>query len=333
VADRTLSLLWDATRLRLLVEIDRRGSVSGAAKAVGIGQSSASEHLRLLEAAAGQRLVERNGRGSRLTEAGRVLAASANQALATLAAGEEELHALAGLDGGTIHIGASTTPGVYLLPDTLGCFRRDHPNVVVEVEIAATGEILDRLLAGRIQLALVGETPADERVALEPFLTDEIIGVSRPGLLRTEQGAAEAESLRGHTLLVRAPNSSTRQIADRELAKAGVTAERVWELDSSEAIKRAAREGLGVAFLSRYAVAEEVERGELESFRLAGRPAITRQLYIARLARRPLSPSERGFVVTLRRCCAKSADFAAACVAELFSIDGTPSSTTLHTTA
>jgi DNA-binding transcriptional LysR family regulator len=89
----------------------------------------------------------------------------------------------------------------------------------------------------------------------------------------------------------------------------------VWELDSSEAIKRAAREGLGVAFLSRYAVAEEVERGELESFRLARRPPIERRLYIARLARRPLSPSERGFIETLKRCCAKSADFAAACVA------------------
>jgi molybdate transport repressor ModE-like protein len=315
VADRTLSLLWDATRLRLLVEIDRRGSVSAAAREVGIGQPSASEHLRLLETAAGQRLVERNGRGSRLTEAGRVLASSASQALATLAAGEEELHALAGLDGGTIHIGASTTPGVYLLPDTLGCFRRDHPNVVVEVEIAASGEIMERLLAGRIQLALVGETQVDERVALEPFLADEIIGVARPGLLGIRKGTVRPGILGAHTLLVRAPNSSTRQTADRGLIAAGVVAERIWELDSSEAIKRAAREGLGVAFLSRYAVAEEVERRELESFRLAGRPRMKRKLYVARLARRPLSPSERGFIATLTRCCEKSADFAAACVA------------------
>jgi molybdate transport repressor ModE-like protein len=315
VADRTLSLLWDATRLRLLVEIDRRGSVSAAAKAVGIGQSSASEHLRLLETAAGQRLVERNGRGSRLTEAGRVLASSASQALATLAAGEEELQALAGLAGGTIHIGASTTPGVYLLPDTLGCFRRDHPKVAVEVEIAATGEIVERLLSGRIQLALVGETKVDDRVALDPFLADEIIGVAKPGLLAIRNGRVRPEALGAEILLVRASNSSTRQIADRELSAAGVRPEGVWELDSSEAIKRAAREGLGVAFLSRYAVAEEVERGELESFRLVGHAAIKRQLYVAHLARRPLSPSERGFVATLTRCCAKSADFAAACVA------------------
>jgi molybdate transport repressor ModE-like protein len=314
VADKTLSLLWDSTRLRLLVEVERRGSVSAAAKAVGIGQSSASEHLRLLEAAAGQRLIERNGRGSRLTEAGRVLASSASQALATLAAGEEEVHALAGLSAGTIHIGASTTPGVYLLPDTLGCFRRDHPNVAVEVEIAATGEILERLLAGRIQLALVGETTVDERVELAPFLADEIVGIAKPGLLSIRNGKANPDAVSKETLLVREQNSSTRQVADRELAQAGVSSASVWELDSSEAIKRAAREGLGVAFLSRYAVAEEVERGELESFRLAGCPPIKRKLYVARLARRPFSPSERGFIATLTRCCSKNAEFAAACV-------------------
>ncbi len=312
MTDSSLSLLWDATRLRLLVEIERQGSVSAAARAVGIGQPSASEHVRLLEAAAGQRLVERNGRGSRLTEAGRVLALHAGQALATLAAGEEELRALAGLEAGTIHVGASTTPGVYLLPDTLGCFRRDHPNVAVEVEIASSGEILERLLAGRIQLALVGETAADDRIALDPFLSDEIVGVARPGLLRVRNGGVRPSALRDQTHLVREPRSSTRRVADRALAEAGAAFARVWELDSSEAQKRAAREGLGVAFLSRFAVAEEVERGELESFRLAGRPPIGRSLFVARLARRPLSPSERGFVATLMRCCATQDTFAAA---------------------
>jgi LysR family transcriptional regulator, low CO2-responsive transcriptional regulator len=315
VSDTSLSLLWDATRLRLLVEIDRQGTVSGAARAVGIGQPTASEHVRLLEAAAGQRLVERNGRGSRLTEAGSVLATRAREALAALQAGEEELGALAGLETGTIHIGASTTPGVYLLPDTLGCFRRDHPNVDVEVEIASTGEIIERLLAGRVQLALVGETSVDERIELTPFLSDEIVGIAKPDVLPIKGGRIKPTALIEQTLLVRESSSSTRQTTERALAAAGAPIRRVWELDSSEAIKRAAREGLGVAFLSRYAVAEEIERGELATFRLAGQPPIERGLFVARLARRPATPSERGFIATLTRCCAKNAEFAAACVA------------------
>jgi molybdate transport repressor ModE-like protein len=313
-ATTTLRELWDTTRMRLLAEIERKGSVSAAAAAIGIGQPSASQHLRLLEAAAGQRLVERSGRGSRLTEAGRLLAARAAQALSTLGAAEEELGALAGLQTGTIHIGASTAPGVYLLPDTLGCFQRDHPGVTVEVEVAASAEILDRLRSGRVQLALVGAADAGDRIELDPFLEDEIVGVAKPGLAPLRSGGLAATALADFMLLSREPGSSSRQLVEAELHAIGVRPAGVWELGSSEAIKRAAREGLGLAFLSRYAVAEEVERGDLESFRLSGRKPLVRHFSVARLAGRPLSPAEQSFVATLTRCCAKQADYAAACV-------------------
>ena len=313
-ATSTLRELWDTTRMRLLVEIERQGSVSAAAAAIGIGQPSASQHLRLLESAAGQRLVERTGRGSRLTDAGHVLAARAAQALASLEAAEEELGAITGLQTGTIHLGASTAPGVYLLPDTLGCFRRSYPGVTVEVEVAASDEILKRLLAGRVQLALVGATRADDRIELDPFLEDEIVGVAKPGLAPLKKGALAPTRLSEFMLLAREPGSSSQQVIDEELRATGISAAGVWELGSSEAIKRAAREGLGLAFLSRYAVAEEVERGDLESFRLAGRPPLVRHFSVARLAGRPLSPAERGFVDTLTTCCAKQVDYAAACV-------------------
>jgi molybdate transport repressor ModE-like protein len=313
-ATSPLRELWDTTRLRLLVEIERHGSLSGAAAAIGIGQPSASQHLRLLETAAGQRLVERSGRGSRLTEAGRILAARAAQALSTLGAAEEELGALAGLQTGTIHLGASSAPGVYLLPDTLGCFRRDYPGVTVEVEVAASDEILKRLVAGRLQLALVGAASADERVELAPFLEDEVVGVGKPGLVPLKGGRLAPARLAEFMLLSRERGSSSQQVIDEELNAIGVRPAGVWELGSSEAIKRAAREGLGLAFLSRYAVAEEVERGDLQSFRLAGRPPLLRHFSVARLAGRPPSPAEQSFVATLTRCCAKQADYAAACV-------------------
>jgi LysR family transcriptional regulator, low CO2-responsive transcriptional regulator len=300
--------------MRLLVEIERTGSLSGAAQAIGIGQPSASQHLRLLEAAAGQRLVERSGRGSRLTEPGRVLAARAAQALRSLDTAEEELAALAGLQTGTIHLGASTAPGVYLLPDTLGCFRRDFPGVTVEVEIASSNEILSRLLAGVLQLGIVGVEDADPRISLQPFLDDEVLGVAKRGVLHLERGRLDPARIADQMLLAREPGSGTQELADQELAAIGVRPAGVWELGSSEALKRAAREGLGIAFVSRYAVAEEVERGDLESFRLAGRAPMMRHFSVARLAGRPASPAEQAFVATLTRCCAKSASYAEACV-------------------
>src|ERR671930_211649 len=184
-ATSTLHELWDTTRMRLLVEIERQGSVSAAAAAIGIGQPSASQHLR-------------------------VLASRAAQALASLGAAEEELDAIAGLQTGTIHLGASTAPGVYLLPDTLGCFRRSYPGVNVEVEVAASEEILKRLLAGRLQLALVGATQADERIELEPFLEDEIVGVAKPGLVPVKRGTLAPTRLGELMLLAREPGSSSQ---------------------------------------------------------------------------------------------------------------------------
>lgn len=308
-----LAALWDTTRMRLLVEIERQGSLSGAAAAIGIGQPSASQHLRLLEAAAGQRLVERHGRGSRLTEAGSLLAVRAAQALVNLEGADHDLAALAGLETGTVRVGASTAPGVYLLPDTLGCFTRDHPGVTVDVEIASSGEILGRIVAGRLHLGIVGTVDGDSRVELTPFLDDELVGIAQAGNLPLTDGSLRASELRSQLLLCREPGSSTQTIVDRAFAGAGLQTAGRWELGSSEAIKRAAREGLGVAFLSRYAVAEEVERGELEVFRIRGLP-LTRRFSVATLAGRELSPAERGFMATLTRCCGKSAEYAEACV-------------------
>ena len=300
--------------MRLLVEIDRQGSLSAAAEAIGIGQPSASQHLRLLEAAAGQRLVERHGRGSRLTEAGSLLARHAAQALAVLDRADHDLAALDGLETGTVHVGASTAPGVYLLPDTLACFTRDHPGVTVEVEIASSGEILRRIVAGRLHVGIVGAVDVGSRIDLTPFLDDELVGIARAGSLPLQSGHLPVAELSARLVLCRESGSSTQALVDRALAAAGIRPAARWELGSSEAIKRVAREGLGVAFLSRYAVAEEVERGELEVFRIRGL-LLTRRFSVATLAGRELSPAERSFVATLARCCAKSAEYAEACVA------------------
>jgi molybdate transport repressor ModE-like protein len=302
--------LWDTTRMRLLVEIGRRGSLSAAAEAVGIGQPSASQHLRLLEAAAGQRLVERGGRGSRLTDAGEVLAARAAQALSSLASADEELAALAGLQTGTIHLGASSVPGSYVLPQALLCFREDFPGVTVEVKSGSTAAVLDQLTRGDVQLALVGGVEAGDRIELRPFLDDELVGVARPGSLPIVDGVVRRKALEGVLLLCREPGSASRAVADAALASAGVRVAGRWELGANEAVKRAAREGLGVAILSRFAVAEEIARGELESFRIAGVPGITRSLSVATVRGRELSPAEQGFVATLTRCCVKAARFA-----------------------
>ena len=306
--------LWDATRMRLLVALANELSVSAAARAIGVTQSTASEHVRVLERAMGQPLIERFGKGSRLTDAGKVLAVRAAEALSALAAGEEEIADLAGLQSGRITLGASEAPGIYLLPDTLGCFQKDYPSVSVELEVASTDEVIQRLLGGRVQLAIVGAVPADARFAVQPFCEDEVVGVARPGVLPVADGVVAGEALAAATLLAAEAGSSTQALADEELRAAGVHPRTTWRLGPSEGVKRAAEAGLGFAFLSRFAVVGELERGSLESFRLAGRAPLRRCINVVRLAGRELTPAEERFLATLWRCCSRTAAYAAACV-------------------
>jgi DNA-binding transcriptional LysR family regulator len=203
---------------------------------------------------------------------------------------------------------------VYLLPETLGCFQDEYPGVGVELEVAATAAVLERLLAGRVQLALVGAAPEDARLAAQPFCDDEVVGVAKPGLLSVAAGAVAADSLSAATLLAAEPGSSTQALADVEMRATGVQPRTVWRLGSSEGVKRAAEAGLGFAFLSRLAVAQEIESGRLESFRIAGREPLRRQFHVVRLAGREPTPAEERFLSTLWRCCSRNASYAASCV-------------------
>jgi molybdate transport repressor ModE-like protein len=299
--------------MRLLVALANEPSVSAAARAIGVTQSTASEHVRVLELAMRQPLIERSGRGSRLTDAGRVLAVRAAEALAALAAGEDEIADLAGLQSGRVSLAASWAPGVYLLPSTLGCFQQEYPSVSIDLEVAPTADVIQWLLAGRVQLAIVGAVPDDARLAVQPFCEDEVVGVAKPGALPVEDGTVTRDALSAATFLTAEAGSSTQALADEELQAAGVHPKTVWRLGPSEGVKRAAEAGLGFAFLSRFAVADELAQGRLESFRVAGREPIRRRFLVVRLAGRELTPAEERFLSTLWSCCGRNVAYAAAC--------------------
>jgi molybdate transport repressor ModE-like protein len=240
----------DPARLRLLVEVQRRGSISGAADACGVSQPSATKQLKTLEAAIGEKLVERNGRASRLTEAGEVVVGHASNVLDTLHGLEEELAALRGAETGTLALAASTTPGAYVLPSILQCFADRHPGVNVDIAIGSSSWVADRVGKREYALGIAGEVELPRGVRAEPFLDDELVGIAAPGRVKLRRGKAPVEELEKWTLLVREPGSSTRAVAERYLARAGYRPTNRWELDSNEAIKRSVQAGLGIGFIS-----------------------------------------------------------------------------------
>jgi molybdate transport repressor ModE-like protein len=293
----------DPGRLRLLVEVQRKGSISAAAEACQMGQPSATKHLKTLEAAVGMKLVERHGRTSRLTEAGELVAGHGVRVLDTLESLQEDLRALNGAQRGTLALAASTTPGTYVLPAILQCFAEKHPNVDVDVVIGSSTWVAQRVAQREVALGLAGEVELPDGVVAEPFLDDELVGIGAPGALRVRRGRVGAAQLADKTLLVREHGSSTRAVAERYLARVGYHPAKRWELDSNEAIKRSVQAGLGIGFVSRLVVDEEVERGDLVMFRLDGAEPMQRSVQLLRPDGREPTPSERAFVATLSDCC------------------------------
>src|SRR3954469_1000399 len=218
----------DPARLRLLVEVDRQGSISGAADACRIGQPSATKHLKTLEAAVGAKLVERVGRSSRLTAAGGVVAAHGARVLDTLEAMQEDLRALDGAERGTLTPAGPATPGSYVLPSILQCFADRHPGVDVDVVIGSSAWVAERVARRDVSLGLAGEVDLPDGVRAEPFLEDELVGIAAPNALRLRRGRAALEQLTDHTLLVRERGSSTRAVAERHLARAGYRPAKRW---------------------------------------------------------------------------------------------------------
>ncbi len=296
----------DPVRLRLLVEVGRRGSISAAADSCRMGQPSATKHLQTLEAAVGSKLVERRGRASRLTEAGEIVASHAQRVLDTLEGLHEELRALDGAERGTLALAASTTPGSYVLPSILQCFAGEHPGVDVDVVIGSSAWVAERVATREVSLGIAGEVELPDGVIAEPFLDDELIGIAAPGRLRLRRGSIAPDALAGETLLVRERGSSTRAVAERHLARAAYRPAKRWELDSNEAIKRSVAAGLGVGFVSKLVVEDELERGELVSFRVEGAEPMRRSVYLLRPDGREPVPAERAFIATLCRCCGAS---------------------------
>src|SRR5213078_4700122 len=188
-------------RLRLFLAVLDSGGVARAAQARHLSQPAVSEHVRGLEAFFGVQLFERAGRGVRATAAARLIEPFVRQALGLVTSAGQAAIELRGLRAGAVAVGASTTPGTYLLPAVLGRFHAAHPQVALTLRIGDTREVEQWVAAGSVELGAIGARrhPLARRRALP--------------------GAA----LAGEPYIAREEGSSTRAVAERSLADLGVT--------------------------------------------------------------------------------------------------------------
>jgi molybdate transport repressor ModE-like protein len=294
-----LQLAIDPLRLQLVLEVGRHGSITRAAEACGIGQPTASAHLRNLEAAAGQPLLTRSGRGTGLTDAGRVVAEHAAIVLSALEGMHEELKAVGGAQAGTLRLASCGDFGNYLLPQVLSAFAADRPRVDLRVAIAPSGDVARAVASGAADVGIAGEMRRVDDVDAERLLRDELIGIGP-----ADHAVQVRFALREATLLVSTRASSTRAHTERLLAPLGRPA-RIVEVDSVEAVKRSVAAGMGIAFVSLLAASDELERGELRAFALPGAAPLERWLVLLRPKHRRPTAVAQAFEHTLRAFCAR----------------------------
>ena len=235
-----------------------------AAEELYLTQPAVSLQIKALEEDIGVQLFDRTGAHITLTAAGKILLERSEQSNALLAQAEHDIAALSGEHAGQLALGASTTIAQYVLPRLLGEFRREHPRVRPTLVSGNTEHIVEAVETQSIELGFI-EGPARSReVKTEPFLEDELVLIASTAHEWAERNSVSPSEIASIPLLMRERGSGTRHVIEMALERRGVkrrSLQVVMELDSTEAIKSAVEAGLGIGFVSRWAIAKDLRLG------------------------------------------------------------------------
>lgn len=274
-------------QLRTFLAVLEHKSFVRAGQALHVGQSTVSFHVKALEQRVGATLLER-GRGSVApTAAGRILQPYAERIVGLVDEAAARLRAGENGEVGRLVLAASSIPGEFLAPALLADLRRRNPRIRVEMIVSDSEKAASAVLAKEADLALVGSKPRDRRLSATVFANDEIVLVGPAPNPFAPTGRLTLKELREVPLILREQGSGTRDAIARILPHLGDQTAAL-RVSGNEAAKRCVQHGLGLAFLSRQAVASELAAGLFQVVELPGTP-VRRTFYVVR--HRAVSPS------------------------------------------
>lgn len=273
VTNRVNRRFMENPRLKVFRTVAELLSFHRAAEQLGLTQPAITLHIKALENELSIRLLDRTGNKVSLTPAGKILYRHATAIAEIVSTAEKEIAETAGEHAGELHVGASTSIAQYVLPKLLGLFHQKFPRVRLSVVSGNTEEIVDHLLAQKIDIGLI-EGPALRRdVKTEPFLADELVLIVPAKHAWTNGTVITMEDLKNAPLLLREHGSGTRRVLEMALEKAGLKkpfTNVTMQLDSTEAIISSVEAGLGIGFVSRWAVDRRLPLGRIKKARVSG---------------------------------------------------------------
>jgi DNA-binding transcriptional LysR family regulator len=283
-------------QLRYLVTVADEGSFTRAAQRLHVAQPGVSAQIKELERELGEALLDRSGRAVRPTEAGAAVLPYARAALEAADGARQAVSELTGLIRGHVTVGTVASVATIDLPGLLGGFSERHPGVRISLWEGTSDQLLARLRAGRLDLAVVGATsdpgtagptgaaPAVPGKADQPapgvaaqVITDEPVAAAvPPGDPLAARDQVAVADLADRPLICLPPGSGLRASLERACADAGFRPHVAFESSDPRMLLQLAAAGLGVAILS-WSAARAAE-GDLRAVALAGTTARARLL-------------------------------------------------------
>ena len=273
-----------AEALEQLTAVAEFGQVTLAAQHLGIPQPTLSRALARLSRDMGTPLLQKDGRGVRLTRHGEMLAASAGRALDELMAGVRAVRAEADPAGGTVILGFLHSLGPLVVPALLRGFRQDHPGVTVRLVQDSADGLLQRIPGGAVDLVLAAPVPPDPRRQSRPLADQPLVLLVPDGHQLTERETVSVSDLAGQELITLAAGYGVRTITDQLLRVSGIPLVYAFESQEMTTAAGLVAAGLGIAILP---PGNEVAGTRA---RPLSDPAATRTLSLAWSADRILSP-------------------------------------------
>jgi DNA-binding transcriptional LysR family regulator len=214
-----------------------------------------------------------------ILEAGRLLEPYARHAVTALDNARQAIKEFQGLEQGSLKIGASTTPGMYLVPRIIAKFHSQHPKIAVRLSIKNTGQVEEGIIKNEFDLGFVGGHLISDEIEMLPWLTDELVLIVPPDHTLARRKQVKLGDLTKERFIYREPGSATRAVIEMNLRELNAPLEAAAELDNPEAVKQAVIGGLGIAFLSKFAIETELKAKSLTAVKIRG-VRINRELKI-----------------------------------------------------
>lgn len=278
-------------QLRGLVAVEQAGTITGGADALGLTPPAVSMQIRQLEETLGMPLAERTAGGFVLNDAGKEVLDTSRRIEAALRECGEALEALRQKEGGRVVVGGVST-AKYFLPQAVAAFASEWPGVSVRLEIGNRDEIMAKLRAYEIDLAVTGRPPLDIPIRRAPIGEHPYVIVGSPRHRLVSRSSVPFSALRSETFIMRERGSGTRTLAARLISTAGFPPRVGMEMGSNESIKQAVMAGLGIAVISAHTVATEVRDGRLVILSVRGLPVIKQWYVTSREDKRLLPPAQ-----------------------------------------